>query len=76
MLYIYIYMYMMQPYQLNTYYIKIYHISQFFYEWGMLSIAEINVYHIIKKYHTQWHNLKLNGVLARGQHLSQALTPP
>ena len=59
----------MQPYYLNAYYIETYHIFQIFYEWGMLSIAEISVYRIIKKYHTQWHNLKLNRVLARGQHI-------
>ena len=38
---------------------------------GLLSIAEISLYCIIKKYHTQWHNLKLNRVLTRGQHISR-----
>ena len=37
----------------------------------VLSITEISVYCIIKKYHTQWCNLKLNRVLARGQHISR-----
>ena len=39
--------------------------------WVVLSITEISIYHIIKKYHTQWHNLKLNRVLTRGQHISR-----
>ena len=36
----------------------------------MFSIAEIVIYHIIKKHHTQWCNLNLNSVLTRVQHIT------